>query len=105
MGWGGGGGGWVLGSGMGQGWVVSRGGSGGGALGGGGGLGLGGARGWDLGWGRAGRVVSSVGSEAGHWEGVGDGVNGAETMSMVEGVRAGGWVRHTMLRGGADTPI
>ena len=52
-----------------------------------------------------GGVVSRVGSGAGHWEGVGDGVNGAETMSMVEGVRAGGWVRHTMLRGGADTPI
>ena len=36
-----------------------------------------------------------MGSGAGHWEGVGDAVNGAETMSMVEGVRAGGWVSHT----------
>ena len=33
------------------------------------------------------------------------GLGGAETIPMVEGVRAGGWVSHTMLRGGADTPI
>ena len=33
------------------------------------------------------------------------GLRGAVTMPMVEGVRAGGWVSHTMLRGGADTPI